>query len=63
MKNNQYELDYQKNYIYIKSYFDFHLTKKLILESNIDVDINGIILIKFKIDKENKLNKSFNQHS
>lgn len=63
MKNNQDELDYQKNYIYIKSYFDFHLTKKLILESNIDVDINGMTLIKFKINKENKLNKSFNQHS
>lgn len=63
IKNNQDELDYQKNYTYIKSYFDFHLTKKLILESNIDVDINGMTLIKFKIDKENKLNKSFNQHS
>lgn len=62
MKNNQYELDYQKNYIYIKSYFDFHLTKKLILESNIDVDINGMTLTSFKIDKENKLNKSVNQH-
>ena len=63
IKNNQDKLDYQKNYIYIKSYFDFHLTKKLILESNIDVDMNGMTLTKFKINKENKLNKPINQHS
>lgn len=62
IKNNQDELDYQKNYTYIKSYFDFHLTKKLILDSKIDVDMNGITLTSFKIDKENKLNKSVNQH-
>lgn len=60
VKNKQDELDYQKNYTYIKSYFDFHLTKQLILESNIDVDMNGMTLTKFKIDKENKLNKSIN---
>lgn len=62
MKNNQDELDYQKNYTYIKSYFDFHLTKQLILDSNINVDMNGMTLTSFKIDKENKLNKSVNQH-
>ena len=62
IKNNQDELDYQKNYTYIKSYFDFHLTKKLILDSKIDVDMNGMTLTSFKIDKENKLNKSVNQH-
>lgn len=52
----------KKNYTYIKSYFDFHLTKKLILDSKIYVDMNGMTLTKFKIDKENKLNKSINRH-